>query len=233
MGSANTSAHLHPRGRGCAPPSSTRAATRAPHQLWVQTDSSILLLLHAQLPLTLSGVSPRGWGRRGGGGGGRGGGGDAAVHGGACGTGGCRVLAHAGHLVLRVVGPLRAPVGRGNRRAHEGAHRLCVRQSSAVGKLFVVPAWALPVPGSANIGLYRALNRRIFSGCCQPKLRPVPVKAGSTTASHQPSSPNMDTNCITPSLIPTVNGNTVRGFHYARTTVRSPRKLDHGLTLST
>jgi hypothetical protein len=35
----------------------------------------------------------------------------------------------------------------------------------AVGKLFVVPAWALPVPVSDGyIGLYRAANRRIFSG---------------------------------------------------------------------
>jgi hypothetical protein len=33
------------------------------------------------------------------------------------------------------------------------------------------------------------------------------------------------------SLIPTVDGNTVRSLCYARTTVRSPRKLDHGLTL--
>jgi hypothetical protein len=38
-------------------------------------------------------------------------------------------------------------------------------------------------------------------------------------------------NCTTLSLIPTVNSNTVRSFYYARTTVRSPRKLNHGLTL--
>jgi hypothetical protein len=37
--------------------------------------------------------------------------------------------------------------------------------------------------------------------------------------------------CTTLSLIPTGTGNTVRSFYYARTTVRSPRKLDHGLTL--
>jgi hypothetical protein len=37
--------------------------------------------------------------------------------------------------------------------------------------------------------------------------------------------PKMDTKCTTPSLIPTVNGNTVRSFPYARTTVRSERKL--------
>ena len=37
-------------------------------------------------------------------------------------------------------------------------------------------------------------------------------------------------NCTTLSLIPTVNGNAVRSFYYARTTVRSPRKLNHGLT---
>jgi hypothetical protein len=43
--------------------------------------------------------------------------------------------------------------------------------------------------------------------------------------------PETDTNCTTLSLIPTVNGNTVRSFYYARTTVRSPRKLNHGLTL--
>ena len=33
------------------------------------------------------------------------------------------------------------------------------------------------------------------------------------------------------SLIPPVNGHTVRSFSYARTTVRSERKLDHCLTL--
>jgi hypothetical protein len=37
----------------------------------------------------------------------------------------------------------------------------------------------------------------------------------------------MGTNCTARSLIPTVAGNTVRGFYYARTTVRSPRKLNH------
>jgi hypothetical protein len=41
----------------------------------------------------------------------------------------------------------------------------------------------------------------------------------------------MDTNCTARSLVPTVTGNTVRSFYCARTTVRSPRKLDHGLTL--
>ena len=35
------------------------------------------------------------------------------------------------------------------------------------------------------------------------------------------------------SLIPTGTGSAVRGFYYARTTVRSPRKLNHGLTLLT
>ena len=42
------------------------------------------------------------------------------------------------------------------------------------------------------------------------------------------SATKVDTKCTTPSLIPTVNGNTVL---YARTTVRSPRKLNHCLTL--
>ena len=41
----------------------------------------------------------------------------------------------------------------------------------------------------------------------------------------------MDTNCTTLSLIPTVTGNMV--FYYARTTIRSPRKLYHSLTLLT
>jgi hypothetical protein len=45
--------------------------------------------------------------------------------------------------------------------------------------------------------------------------------------------PKMDTNCITPSLIPTVDGSSVRSFYCARTTVRSPRKLNHGLALTT
>ena len=43
--------------------------------------------------------------------------------------------------------------------------------------------------------------------------------------------PMLDTNCTTLFLMPTVTGNTVRSFHYARTTVRSPRKLNHCLTL--
>jgi hypothetical protein len=34
-----------------------------------------------------------------------------------------------------------------------------------------------------------------------------------------------------PMVVPTVNGNTVRSFYYARTTARSERKLDHCLTL--
>jgi hypothetical protein len=33
------------------------------------------------------------------------------------------------------------------------------------------------------------------------------------------------------SQVRTAAGNTVRGFDYARTTARSPRKLDHGPTL--
>jgi hypothetical protein len=37
--------------------------------------------------------------------------------------------------------------------------------------------------------------------------------------------------CTALSLIPTCNGNTVRSFYYARTTVRSERKLNHCLTL--
>jgi hypothetical protein len=41
----------------------------------------------------------------------------------------------------------------------------------------------------------------------------------------------VNTNCTAPSRIPTVNGNTVRGFCYARTTARSPRKLNQRLTL--
>jgi hypothetical protein len=45
----------------------------------------------------------------------------------------------------------------------------------AVGKLFVVPAGALPLPISGScIGLCRALNRRIFS-------------AAGQSSSHQPS----------------------------------------------
>jgi hypothetical protein len=41
----------------------------------------------------------------------------------------------------------------------------------------------------------------------------------------------MDINCTTPSLIPTGDGYTVRSFYYARKTVHSERKLNHGLTL--
>ena len=37
--------------------------------------------------------------------------------------------------------------------------------------------------------------------------------------------------CFILSLMPTVTGNPVRSFYYARSTVRSPRKLDHSLTL--
>jgi hypothetical protein len=45
----------------------------------------------------------------------------------------------------------------------------------------------------------------------------------------QVRTPRLTPTAPTLSLIPTVNGNTVRGFHYARTTVRSPKKLNHGL----
>jgi hypothetical protein len=46
----------------------------------------------------------------------------------------------------------------------------------AVGKLFVAPAWALPVLVSGRPFFLRLV----------PKLRAVPVKPGRTTASHQP-----------------------------------------------
>jgi hypothetical protein len=41
----------------------------------------------------------------------------------------------------------------------------------------------------------------------------------------------VDTKCTAPSRIPTVSGNTVRSFYYARTKACSERKLDHCLTL--
>jgi hypothetical protein len=43
--------------------------------------------------------------------------------------------------------------------------------------------------------------------------------------------PKVDNTCTTPSLIPTGTGNTGSQLLYARTTVRSERKLDHCLTL--
>jgi hypothetical protein len=49
------------------------------------------------------------------------------------------------------------------------------------------------------------------------------LQVRTTLMSQTPTAPR--------SLIPTGAGNTVRSFHYARTTVRSPRKLNHGLTL--
>jgi hypothetical protein len=52
---------------------------------------------------------------------------------------------------------------------------------------------------------------------CHLRRRLAPLSILSTP-------PMMDTNCTTLSLIPTVNGNMVRSFFYARTTVRSPRK---------
>jgi hypothetical protein len=55
-----------------------------------------------------------------------------------------------------------------------------------------------------------------------------PATLGSSRASSPHSAraemtalPKVDTNCTALSLIPTVNGNTVRRFYYARTTVRS------------
>ena len=45
--------------------------------------------------------------------------------------------------------------------------------------------------------------------------------AGTDAQVNPPSRSQMDTNCTTLSRIPTVNSNTVRGFYYARTTVRS------------
>jgi hypothetical protein len=52
----------------------------------------------------------------------------------------------------------------------------------AVGKLFVVPAGALPVPGFGIINS----NRQMFLRLVPASAPPVAVKTGSTTASHQP-----------------------------------------------
>jgi hypothetical protein len=46
-----------------------------------------------------------------------------------------------------------------------------------------------------------------------------------------PTTPKVDTSCTPLSLIPKGTGKTIRAFYYARTTDRSPRKLDHGLAL--
>jgi hypothetical protein len=58
-----------------------------------------------------------------------------------------------------------------------------------------------------------------------------PTAAASAPSTSLTTPPQWDTDCTTRALIP-VTGNTVRSFYcYARTTVRSPRKLNHGLTL--
>jgi hypothetical protein len=56
---------------------------------------------------------------------------------------------------------------------------------------------------------------------------------GQVRATPRTTPRKMDTNCTARSLIPTVTGNTVRSCKYARTTVRSPRKLNHCLALTT
>jgi hypothetical protein len=63
---------------------------------------------------------------------------------------------------------------------------------------------------------------------------PVLLEAGgaSPLSPTRPAlHPRWTPTCTALSLIPTVTGNTVRSFCYARATVRSPRKLNHCLTI--
>jgi hypothetical protein len=53
------------------------------------------------------------------------------------------------------------------------------------------------------------------------------VMLPSSARAEMAALPKVDTRCTTPSLIPTVNANTVRSFPYARTKARSERKHDH------
>jgi hypothetical protein len=62
--------------------------------------------------------------------------------------------------------------------------RLELTLTRAVGKLFVVPAWALPVAGFGEAIL--ACISPSFLRLVPAYALPVPVKTGSTTATHQP-----------------------------------------------
>jgi hypothetical protein len=95
-----------------------------------------------------------------------------------------------------------------------------------------------PNAGSTHVGLGGA-----GTALASPTSSPTPPASSSFSSSctgakwrrhlaaPQAGPPEKDTNCTTPSLIPTGTGNAVLALCYTRTTARLPRTLNRGLTL--